>query len=129
MARKRTWTCRKCKTKWPGTRQLCTCGTRRPPRRVPKHQLVLELMPYEEWVEKYGERCGVCGRPPSANRRLDRDHDHQTGDDRGLLCPRCNQALPNWVSVTWLIKAMKYLWRGSMDELRCLIVKELGGPK
>jgi hypothetical protein len=63
----------------------------------------------ELWVSRFGERCGICGRPPGPNRRLDRDHDHKTGDARGLLCHRCNRGLPNWVTVDWLKRAIDYL--------------------
>lgn len=70
--------------------------------------MVLEI-PYEEWVIRYGEVCGICGRPPGPSRRLDRDHDHRTGESRGLLCHRCNRGLPNWVTPDWLAKAKAYL--------------------
>lgn len=110
MARARTWTCRKCKIRWHGQKKKCDgCGSVRPPKRSPKHQMVLELMPYEEWVEMFGERCGICGRPPGPNRRLDRDHCHRSGLSRGLLCHRCNRALPDWMTVEWLEKAIDYL--------------------
>lgn len=58
-----------------------------------------------------GDRCAICGRLPSANRRLDRDHDHKTGAARGLLCARCNRALPSWITPDWLRAAAKYLER------------------
>ncbi len=106
----RVWTCRKCKAILPRTSQKCTCGQLRPAARRPKHQLVLEL-PYEIWAEKFGERCNICGRPPGPNRRLDRDHDHRSGSWRGLLCFRCNKALPDWMTVEWLKRAIAYLER------------------
>jgi hypothetical protein len=55
------------------------------------------------------ERCAICGRKPTANRKLDRDHDHKTGEPRGLLCVRCNRALPDWCGADWLRKAADYL--------------------
>lgn len=110
MARARTWKCRFCLTPGiPRIKQRCPeCGGPRPAKRVPKHQMILET-PYELWVKWFGERCGICGRPPGPNRRLDRDHDHRTGQPRGLLCHRCNRALPDWVTVRWLRLAIVYL--------------------
>ncbi len=64
------------------------------------------------WVQRFGERCGICGRPPGPSRRLDRDHSHRgpdAGEARGLLCFACNQALPSWITVAWLQKAIDYL--------------------
>jgi hypothetical protein len=72
-------------------------------------------MPYEEWVERFGEACGICGRGPGA-RRLDRDHDHSRLDaPRGLLCHRCNRILQNWVTAEWLRAAAEYLDRASVE--------------
>lgn len=71
---------------------------------------------YEGWVAIFGETCGICGRRPSKTRRLDRDHDHKTGAKRGLLCARCNRALPGHIDITWLEKALNYLRRAeSLD--------------
>ena len=109
----RHWTCRRCKLRNKRTTQLCSCGTRRPAPRVPQHRRVLDSMPYEDWVERFGERCGVCGRGRSEHRRLDRDHDHKTGNPRGLLCQRCNRALPSWVDAAWLRRAADYLERNA----------------
>ena len=63
-----------------------------------------------------GEHCGVCGRRPSASRKLDRDHAHTVPPvARGLLCNRCNRALPSWVTVEWLRAAIRYLERSAGD--------------
>ncbi|MBV9805190.1 MAG: hypothetical protein JO130_18475 [Solirubrobacterales bacterium] len=59
-----------------------------------------------------GDFCGACGRSPSATRKLDRDHAHTTPPvARGLLCARCNRALPSWVTPAWLRAAADYLER------------------
>ncbi len=107
----RQWTCQGCRTVWPRTKQKCTCGRKRPAARKPAHRAVLDSMPYEAWVEQFGETCGICGAGPSANRRLDRDHDHKTGVARGLLCHLCNRALGNRVDSAWLERAAAYLRR------------------
>lgn len=68
---------------------------------------------YAGYLELSGgvERCGICGRKPTATRRLDRDHDHKTGKPRGLLCNRCNRALPHHITPEWLEAAAAYLRR------------------
>lgn len=70
-------------------------------------------MSYDDYVAlNGGEHCAICGRLPTANRRLDRDHDHSGGGrPRGLLCTRCNRALPNWMTSDWLRTAAEYLDR------------------
>ncbi len=39
-----------------------------------------------------GGVCGICGGR-DRDRDLAIDHDHETGEIRGLLCSRCNTAL------------------------------------
>ncbi len=77
-------------------------------KRKPRHLKALEI-PYELYVElNGGEHCGICGAKPKS-KRLDRDHDHRTGKPRGVLCHRCNRALPVWITTDWLAKAAQYL--------------------
>lgn len=104
----RQWTCRGCRTINPRIKQRCECGRKRPPARRPAHREVLDALPYEDWVARFGERCGICGAKPSGKRRLDRDHDHRTGQPRGLLCHICNRSLGNR-DVAWLWQAAGYL--------------------
>lgn len=43
-----------------------------------------------------GGLCAICGTPPDGNGNasvLHVDHDHETGDLRGMLCTRCNVGL------------------------------------
>lgn len=48
---------------------------------------------YERLVERYGAVCQICGRASEPGRRLSIDHDHVTGEIRGLLCASCNYGL------------------------------------
>ena len=47
---------------------------------------------YEEMVRRQKGLCKICGQAPD-KRGLCVDHDHITGDVRGLLCIRCNLLL------------------------------------
>lgn len=108
----RFWTCGGCKTRWPRTRQKCDCGRKRPKPTRPAHRAVLDN-PYPWWVERFGEACGICGASPTPGRRLDRDHDHRTGEARGLLCHMCNRTLGRSITADWLRRALDYLERAA----------------
>jgi hypothetical protein len=92
------------------------CTGKRPAKRIPKHREIMAV-PYERWVEQFGEVCGICGAKPSANRRLDRDHDHKTGAARGILCHSCNRRLWPGSTVDWHLNAAKYLDRSPITRL------------
>lgn len=97
----RTWTCQrvtakvKCGHVNPKVKRICErCGKRRPETKRAAHFDALKI-PYEIYVVlNGGELCGICGRPPSNDKRLDRDHEHAgDGLPRGLLCHSCNRTL------------------------------------
>lgn len=56
---------------------------------------------YDEWInllEKQDNQCAICKdtiewQSPDGKYRACVDHCHINGNIRGLLCPRCNQAL------------------------------------
>jgi hypothetical protein len=52
--------------------------------------------------------CAICGHPPKT-RRLAVDHDHKSGNVRGLLCHFCNRTLATRCTVEWLRSATAYL--------------------
>lgn len=62
-----------------------------------KYRLTVEE--YDAMVERAGGVCEICHEPPPAdspiagNRVLHVDHDHETGEVRGVLCHNCNKAL------------------------------------
>lgn len=112
------WTCRrvaggkKCGTDNPNRKRLClACGKPRPPRKKPAHMRALKD-PYDVFLALNGgvEKCALCGAGPKT-RRLQRDHCHNSGAPRGLLCSRCNRALPRWMTAPWLRAAADYLER------------------
>ena len=48
---------------------------------------------YDAMLRAQGGRCRVCRRLPRSGSSLHVDHDHETGEVRGLLCFRCNGEL------------------------------------
>lgn len=57
-------------------------------------QYGLTVQDYDDLLEAQGGGCAVCGvEKGHAGNRLAVDHDHSTGEVRGLLCDRCNLIL------------------------------------
>jgi hypothetical protein len=78
------------------------------PTRKQQHAAARKSADYEALLRAQGGRCALCPAVPKT-RRLDVDHDHKTMQVRGLLCHRCNRAIPGWVDVAWLRRAALYL--------------------
>lgn len=70
---------------------------------------------YHELNQQQQQVCAICGLQNEISRHGTRkslcvDHDHETGEVRGLLCTPCNVALGNLRdSVELLNKAIEYL--------------------
>jgi hypothetical protein len=58
-----------------------------------KRKYGISLGDYEAMFEAQGGVCAICGEARPEDRTLHVDHDHETGEVRGLLCFRCNNAL------------------------------------
>jgi len=57
-------------------------------------------------------KCAICGEPIDIHAPV--DHDHKTGEKRGLLCHNCNLGLGKFRdNVAFLERAIQYLTRGS----------------
>lgn len=59
-------------------------------------------------VEEVEGTCPICG---CSDRPLVVDHDHDTGEVRGLLCQRCNLRVGIVEEGDWLAAALTYLGR------------------
>lgn len=51
----------------------------------------LSIEGYDKLFEKQKGLCAICLKP--SNKKLFVDHNHKTGEVRGLLCGPCNQAI------------------------------------
>jgi hypothetical protein len=67
-------------------------------------------------------RCAICqeARPKTGLGCLGIDHDHTTGERRGLLCRNCNSALPAFeeLGATWMLRALAYLGDPPLRRIR-----------
>lgn len=61
-----------------------------------KRKYGIGLEEYNLLLESQDGKCAICRVEPK-KLSLSVDHDHDTGEVRGLLCPRCNRA------VEWLV--------------------------
>lgn len=118
----------------PGSCIECPPGTRRPATRPgPRcathkrdRKRALAAKKHGEWIlrtygitsedyqaiyEFQGGKCAICQRATGASKRLSVDHDHKTGEVRGLLCTPCNRDVLGHLrdSVSSLLRAVRYL--------------------
>ena len=72
----------------------------------------------EKMLENQGYKCAICGEEiflfrDTKNKKKDIahvDHDHDTGEVRGLLCDKCNRGLGYFRDNTeYLLSAVSYL--------------------
>lgn len=62
----------------------------------------------EQDKEMRRKGCSICGKK---KKKIVRDHDHQTGKGRGLLCDGCNVML-GWIEKRDIAVIVEYLKRG-----------------
>lgn len=77
-----------------------------------KRNFGITLDEYENLSKKQNHVCKICGGKETQyrNRVLSVDHNHTTGEIRGLLCSNCNRALGLFKDkIENLINAVKYL--------------------
>jgi len=75
-------------------------------KKLRRHKLSLDE--WEQLVAEAGGKCMICRR----RRKLHIDHDHTTGEIRGLLCRECNLGIAYLGdSAKGLRRALRYLLR------------------
>lgn len=82
--------CRSCESIRSGDRQHQRTDYQKESGRLKKYGLTPES--YAALFTSQNGGCALC-QMPSLNCKLSVDHDHITGEVRGLLCSSCNQAL------------------------------------
>ena len=72
----------------------------------------------DEWdaiLKFQGGVCAICkekkaktGKRKGQEKLLYTDHDHKTGQTRGILCYGCNRKLPEWMTIDWVLDVLDY---------------------
>lgn len=71
-----------------------------------KYKMTLEQ--YDKMFKEQNGVCAICGGSQFTN-RLSVDHNHETGEVRGLLCSTCNPKLGIVEDKDFIKKALSYL--------------------
>lgn len=82
---------------------------------------------YDEKLSSQGGGCAICGtkEPGHGFKNFCVDHDHETGEARGLLCRTCNAGLGHFKdSQDLLRKANLYLMEHHSDRPLCLLIED-----
>jgi hypothetical protein len=98
--------CRECsraltaKRKSAGKAHCCRCeATLARQRKAARHERLVRVRyglaagEYAALKTAQGGTCAICQRARGTTKNLAVDHNHKTGEVRGLLCDRCNQLL------------------------------------
>jgi hypothetical protein len=71
-----------------------------------KRRYALSTDEYNQLMAAQDSKCAICGKE---SKKLDIDHDHETGKVRGLLCGPCNRKLHAIENKTFMAAALAYL--------------------
>ena len=81
---------------------------------------------YKRLLSEQNDGCAICGGV-NKDMALCIDHDHNSGDVRGLLCHRCNRAIGLLQDrPDLMIKAAEYLRRGIPQFLQGKLIVRFG---
>lgn len=99
--------CRECHNRNKRERRLLQPQTKTEKRaQLLKARYGLTPETYDELFASQDGRCAICDEEPA---RPCVDHDHDTGQTRGILCHYCNIRLPAVENEKYRLPAMAYL--------------------
>lgn len=75
-----------------------------------QHKYGISLAEFEKMAEAIDYKCEICGEEERTRKDLVVDHNHSTGETRGLLCSMCNTGIGQLGdSPSNLARAIQYL--------------------
>lgn len=76
------------------------------------HKFKIDQSLYIEKIIDSNGVCAICSKECSHGKQLSLDHDHETGEFRGMLCASCNLALGGFMDDIQILRsAIDYLER------------------
>lgn len=112
--------CRACSRTTRAAERASWSEGQREAHQILKHRYKLTEAEYEELLIEQNGVCAICRRPETALdrrgkvRRLSVDHNHETGEVRGLLCCNCNRGLGSLEeNPDFFLAAIAYLTRST----------------
>lgn len=101
--------CKSCMAEWQRKYRATSRGKTATEDTNLRRRYGLSMDEYNAILAAQDGLCAICKGPPGA-RRLAVDHDHETGEVRGLLCPNCNRGIGNFRDDPSLLRAaIEYL--------------------
>jgi len=85
-----------------------------------KNKFGIDYIEYHKMLKSQGYRCEICRSRLESSRytKFAVDHNHKTGQVRGLLCTSCNTAIGLMKeSPERFLSAIKYLQRHSREDI------------
>lgn len=82
---------RECERRWRRNNPEKAEQKRR--RQLLRKHYGITLEDYDDLMDKQANGCAICGEPCKSGKYLAVDHDHETGEVRGLLCASHNVGL------------------------------------
>ena len=100
-----------------GARGCRVCYRERRSKVYRRYLYALTIEDFRAMVASQSNRCLICKRSPEPDDTLTVDHDHITGEVRGLLCGPCNRGLGSFGDDTGRLEAaIAYLARSHEPE-------------
>ena len=85
-----------------------------------RRQYGISMQQFDKLLEFQKHGCAICSKPiTKLSRRMNIDHDHKTGQVRGLLCSGCNTGLGHLGDdIQGLKRALEYLENPTFKQVK-----------
>jgi len=85
-----------------------------------RRQYGISMQEFDKLLEFQKHGCAICNKPiTKLSKRMNIDHDHKTGQVRGLLCSGCNTGLGHLGDdIEGLKRALKYLENPTFKQVK-----------